>query len=417
MPPIRRLCVQWPRFGPYHLARLEAAHRVLSPRGVEVIGLETATAEKLNSWEVEQGAVGFRREQVFPGRVFEEVTPAEMEAGVMAALDRLDPDAVAIMSYGFPDARACLAWCRQNRRVAIITTDTKADDAPRVGWREQIKRVIVNEYDAAFVSGTPQRRYLEQLGFPSALISEGCNVVDNAFFDARAREARATPEPYRHLPGLECDAPFFLAVSRLLPLKNLDGLLRAYARYRASTVAPWRLLLVGDGSDRERLERIVSDERIEGVTFCGYHQAATIGAYYGRASALVLPSFKDTWGLVVNEAMAAGLPVLVSRKAGCWMDLVEEGRNGFTFDPDDLDAITVCLRDVAADSTDREAMGARSREIISAYTPERYAEGLLEAANAGLARSNRRANPLALAALGMIRRLSRDVTAFHSAEL
>ena len=414
---IRRICVQWPRFGRYHLARLAACERVLGPRGVEVIGLETASHDALYAWDVEDGPVPFRREQVFPGETFEALSPRAIEAGTASALDRLDPDAVAIMSYGYPDARAALAWCRRRRRVAIITTDTKADDAPRVAWREWIKRRIIAEYDAAFVSGTPQRAYVQALGFPPALVFEGCNVVDNAFFAERAAFARATPDATRHLPGLADDSPFFVAVNRFLPLKNLDGLVRAYARYRAQTPDPWRLLLIGDGPERARIESILSAECIDGVTICGFLQVDDVALYLGRAGAFVHPSHKDTWGLVVNEAMAAGLPVAVSRSSGCWVDLVDEGRNGFSFDSTDGDALTRHLLALGRASAGTAAMGARSREIVARYTPESFAETLLAACEAGQARSQRRPDPVAQALLGVLRRSSRSVTAFHSAEV
>ena len=414
---IRRLCIQWPRFGRYHLARLEACERVLGPRGVEIVGLETATNDTLNGWSVEDSPVAFRREQVFPGSTFEALAPQAIETATGAALDRIDPDAVAIMSYGYPDARAALAWCRRRRRVAIILTDTKEDDAPRVGWREWVKRRIVGQYDAAFVSGTPQRAYIEKLGFPSALVFEGCNVVDNAFYASRASYARAHPDAVRHLPGLSDESPFFLAVNRFLPLKNLDGLVRAYHRYRQQAANPWRLLLVGDGPERGVIERLVADERIEGVTFCGFLAADDLALYLGRASAFVHPSHKDTWGLVVNEAMAAGLPVVVSRSSGCWVDLVDEGRNGFTFDSRDGDALTRHLLSLAAPDADRDAMGERSRSIISQFTPESFAETLLAAAKAGHSRSSRPPDLIAQGLLGAIRLASRSVTAFHSAEI
>src|SRR5690606_12764814 len=283
----------WPRFGPYHLARLRAAQAHFAAHGVEVIGFETAGNDALYEWRVERDAVPFRREQVFPDRVFEEVPPAEMHAGVTAALDRLDPDAVGIMSYGYPDARAALAWCRRRRRVAVITMETKADDAERVGWRERVKALIVAQFDAALVGGTPQRAYMEHLGFPPDLIFTTYNAVDNAYFREGAAAARANPDAYRHLPGLGSDEPFFLASNRFLPRKNLGRLLLAYGRYRERAAAggarPWRLLMLGDGVLRPELEQIVREERIEGVTFCGFQQIDALPAYYAFAGAFVHP--------------------------------------------------------------------------------------------------------------------------------
>jgi len=413
---IERVCIQWPRFGPYHLARLIASHRVFAREGVEMIGLETASTD-LYAWPVENGPVPFRREQVFPGRTFEDIPPREMEAAVVAALDRLQPDAVAIMSYGYPDGRAALGWCRRHRRVAVNMTDSKADDGPRVAWREWVKRRIVAQYDAALVSGTPQRRYLEALGLQTGQITDGYNVVDNDRYARIAADVRRNPAPWRHLPGFADPTPAFVAVGRMLPLKNIDGLVRAYAAYRWQTDTPWRLLLVGDGPDRDRIERIVAEEAIEGVTVCGFRTADEVAAYLGRANALVHPSHKDTWGLVVNEAMAAGLPVVVSRQSGCWMDLVDEGRNGFTFPSDDLTLLTRHLLSISASDTDRTAMGARSQEIVARYTPTFFAEQLLAAVRLGESRADRRTDPLARALLWAVRATSTSVTAHHGTQV
>ena len=112
----------------------------------------------------------------------------------------------------------------------------------------------------------------------------------------------------------------------------------------------------------------------------GFRQYDELPAYYGLADAFVHASTAEQWGLVVNEAMAAGLPVIVSQESGCARDLVQAGRNGFTFPARDLNALTQRLQDVASDSCDRLAMGAESREIIRQWSPETFARGLCQAA-------------------------------------
>jgi 1,2-diacylglycerol 3-alpha-glucosyltransferase len=411
---MRKLCVQWPRLGPYHLARLRAAYTYLNPQGVEVVALETAGRDALYAWEIQTAPEPFSREQVFPERVFEAIPPAEVEAGIAAALDRISPEAVAINSYSLPDARAALRWCRLNHRVAVLMTDSKEDDAPRVWWRERVKRLLVSQYDAAFVGGTPQRRYLEKLGLPAEVVFTGANAVDNAYFDEVANRLQSGGHSPPDLPGLHSTTPYFLAVNRLLPLKNLDRLLLAYARYRTSTSNPWRLLLVGDGPDRARLEKLVGEEEIAGVTFCGFHQRDALAVYYALAGAFVHPTLKDTWGLVVNEAMAAGLPVLVSERAGCAEDLVEEGLNGFTFDPERPERLTELMALLTAPGTNLDAMGRHARIVSDRFSPERFAYQLWNAVQAGKARADRSLHPTAQALLWTIRTLARRSDSFHS---
>src|SRR5690606_25807623 len=95
-------------------------------------------------------------------------------------------DAVAIHSYSFPDARACLYWCRSNRRIAVMMNDSKEDDVPRSRPRERLKSLLVQQYDAALLAGTPHRAYFEKLGVPPEAIFYGYDVVDNDYF---ARES------------------------------------------------------------------------------------------------------------------------------------------------------------------------------------------------------------------------------------
>ncbi|MFT4605444.1 MAG: 1,2-diacylglycerol 3-alpha-glucosyltransferase, partial [Rhodothermales bacterium] len=188
---MKRLVIQWPRLGPYHLARLRATHALCAKEGVELIALETASLDSVYAWREEQQDVPFERVQVFPGKRFEDVTPAEMRREVTKQLDRIAPDAVAIHTYSFPDSRACVAWCRRNRKGAVVMTDSKADDAERSAPREFVKRLLLGAYDAAVTAGTRSRDYLTHLGFPGDAIWLGYDVVDNDYFAERAAAAAA----------------------------------------------------------------------------------------------------------------------------------------------------------------------------------------------------------------------------------
>ena len=403
----------WPRFGPYHLARLRAAHALLAARGDRLTAVEVTTRGEEYAWALETAPEPFARACALPGRTFEDVPPAEMQQAVADLLDRLNPDAVAITSYSTPDAQAAVSWCRRRRRAAILMLASKADDVERTLWRERLKSILVRSYDAALVGGTPQRAYLHDLGFPAARVFETYNAVDNAFFAQRATAARQDRSATARRLGLSFEGPYFLTVCRLLALKNIDGLLRAYASYAAAAGRPWPLVIVGDGPERERLERLTADLGLDTVHFAGFRQKEDLPSYYALAGALVLPSFRDTWGLVVNEAMAAGLPVLVSTQAGCSVDLVDPGVNGFTFDPHDGAQMASMLSRIA--DMDIGRMGLRSAQIIENWSPEAFATGLYEAAQAALSVSDRSfplASRLILATLKVV---TRKHGAFHTA--
>ncbi len=405
---------QWSRLGPYHLARLRAAHAHLRARGGDVVAMETASNDAVYAWDLATATEPFLRVQIFPGETYETLPPRRIVAGVLATLDRLDPDAVVINSYSAPDAQAALLWCRRRRRVAVCLMESKADDAERTPLREWIKARLVGEFDAALAGGTPQREYLRQLGFPPDAVFFTCDAVDNAFFQQGADAARRAPGSVRHLRGLGDPAPFFLASNRFVDRKNLDTLVRAYGLYRdRAPGSPWRLLLLGDGPTREALERLVLETSVEGVTFAGFRQIDELPAYYGLAAAFVHPAFVEQWGLVVNEALAAGLPVVVSERVGAARDLVRPGQTGLLFDPTSVEDLADRLTQMAALPTaEREAMGRQGQVVVDAWSPEQFARGLWDAIDAGRARADRGPDPVARAILAAIWTVSRRVGSY-----
>ncbi len=379
------LVVHWSSYGGYHIARLNTAHDELEELGVTVVGLEISTYKNLFGWKPDERQAAFPRYVVFRGRTYESISPIAMFQGVMSALNRINPDVVAINGYSYFDAWSALVWCKMNRRPAILTCDSKSDDTQRKAWKEWIKRQIVKQYNSALCAGQCSRDYLMHLNIKQEYIFEGLDVIDNDFFWQVAETVRNNPNMHRSLPGLESVEPFFLASARLVKDKNIHGLLKAYARYRhqfcenGNRHIPWRLVILGDGVERNSLEQIVRSEEIEGVTFAGFRQIQELPIYLAFASVFIHPTLKDTWGLVVNEAMAVGLPVLVSNRAGCAPDLVHEGYNGFLFSPDDLDQLTKLMVLMSSEQVNLSSMGQASRELISEWGPKRFARGLGQA--------------------------------------
>jgi glycosyltransferase involved in cell wall biosynthesis len=258
-------------------------------------------------------------------------------------------------------------------------SDSNAFDVRRGWFREAAKKRIVNMFSAALTGGSLSAAYAHSLGMPAERIFVGYDVVDNVHFArgaAAVRTARALPTEFVHL-----DRHFFLASGRFVAEKNLDGLVRAYAQYRASVGdGAWRLVILGDGELRPAVEGNIDRLGLGGtVLLPGFRQYDELPTWYRSASCLVQASISDTWGLVVNEAMAAGLPVLVSNRCGCAADLVRDGINGFTFDPHDIDALASLMHRMAHGGVDRAAMAHSSGAIISDWGPARFATGLAEA--------------------------------------
>jgi len=200
------------------------------------------------------------------------------------------------------------------------------------------------------------------------------NVVDNAHYIRGSEAVRRCESRERERLGLP--DRFFLTVSRLSPEKNLDGLLRAFAQYRKQG-GTWDLVVVGSGPLEGELKERVDTGAVSGVHFVGWQSYEDLPRYYGLASCFVLPSISETWGLVVNEAMACGLPVLVSERCGCAPELCRPGENGFTFAPNATGQLAQFMLEVSSSRKDQlAAWGKASQRIVSAFTPQAWAESL-----------------------------------------
>jgi glycosyltransferase involved in cell wall biosynthesis len=265
-----------------------------------------------------------------------------------------------------------------------MMSETTADDFDRVWWQEWVKKRVVASCSAGLVGGTPHRAYLQDLGLDEESIFLGYDAVDNDHFAHGAQQARQASSQVRE--RLDLPERYFLASNRFIPKKNLPRLIQAFGQYRdkAGTEA-WDLVLLGDGPERARVEDAIDAADIrEAVHLHGFKQYDVLPAYYGLAGAFVHASTREQWGLVVNEAMAAGLPVLVSERCGCAPDLVTDGANGYTFDPYEVSQLAGLLQRLAHGDADRARMGTASQEIIAEWGPDRFAAGLEEAAQAAV---------------------------------
>jgi glycosyltransferase involved in cell wall biosynthesis len=403
---VRTLAVFSPVLSSYHHVRLSA---LAARADAKVLGIEEADGKGPT------GVPGWRRKRtanaeydvitICPGMSCGECSVSELARRLTDTMARIRPIAAIVPGWSHPGALAALKWCLKNGRPAVLMSASTAADRRRSWWREGVKRRVARLYAGALVGGTLHAQYAEQLGLPTGAIVTGYDVVDNGHFDRGAMRARRSAEASRRRLGLP--ERFFLASGRFVPKKNLMGLLEAYAGYRRrSGVGAWHLVLLGDGELRPELERRIGRADLAGnVILPGFRQYDELPAWYGLASAFVHASTTEQWGLVVNEAMASRLPVIVSDRCGCAPDLVKEGVNGFTFDPCDVDGLAKLMQRVAAmTDAQRRALGEASRHIIAHWGPERFAEGLIQAVEAAMSRPPPKASLLDQALLWALAR-------------
>ena len=382
----KNVTVILPTCNRYQTARLVAAQQLI-PR-LTIIEISGVGSYNIPGWRAPEADQLPFVQSLFRNKTFHEIGTAELRRELHAHLSahKAGIDSVAILGWGNRDALCALEWAAGNGVPVITMSESQIIDEVRSSWKEAIKRQLVGCFSAGLAGGTSHAAYLVELGLPADTVFLGYDVVDNNFFANGAQKVRESEGKDENASGLPEN--FFLASARFIGKKNLSRLVEAYARYRHLTLPsePWSLVLLGDGPLRETIESQISALGLhDNVVLPGFKQYLELPAYYGRARAFIHASTAEQWGLVVNEAMACGLPVLVSNRCGCAADLVKDGVNGFTFDPFNVEEMAKCMAKLS--SSDRagfSGMAAASLRIVAEWGPKRFAEGFLAATRKAL---------------------------------
>jgi glycosyltransferase involved in cell wall biosynthesis len=354
--------------------RVEPFNLLAAQPGVQLEVLFFAKTEDRRSWRVPTERIRF------PYRVLGGLSVGRMYQGAMLFLNpgvvtrllRLRPHVVVCGGWHHPTLWLGLLAARLcGARVLVWSESTAADSRVPHRAKDALKRWMVARADGFVVPGAPQRDYLLSMGAPADRVWVAPNAVDNGHFAAGA----ALRETVRGELGLSGTVVVF--VGRLLDEKGVPELLDAAAALRGSGAT---VLVVGDGPDAGRYRREAAERGLHNVVFAGFRDQDELPGLYSAADVFVFPTRSDPWGLVLNEAMAAGLPVVSSDAAGATRDLVRPGENGFVYPSGDGDALRDALLALVGDEALRARMGRRSREIVSAFTPAAMAGALAEAA-------------------------------------
>ncbi|WP_017719608.1 glycosyltransferase [Kamptonema formosum] len=374
---MKKIALLFSHYGPYHLARIESLFNRCQESQWEVVGIELARSEGEYPWKTQLTNFPFPIVSLFKDRDLEKTRLDQLIWHLYVTLSQIQPDILAISGYFRPTMIGALIWCIFKRKIAIVFSDSKEDDSRRFLLRETLKAWILKCFHSAVVAGRPHKHYFIKLGMPAKAIFLGYDVVGNAQYH---------PERIRFLPQ-PLDQPFFLTVSRFILKKNLLFLILSYAAYRRTVGSDaWDLVLCGDGSLRSQIEQYIAELGLKDVVHLpGFLQQDELLPYFAHARCFIHASIQEQWGLVVNEAMAAGLPVLVSDRCGCFEDLVVEGVNGFGFDPENSQQLTELMVKISSGEIDLEKMGQAALEHIQKFSPDYFAQGLMQAVEYALA--------------------------------
>ena len=306
---------------------------------------------------------------LFPQRRMETISGAEIKPPLFRLLDRLNPDVIIAGAIAFPSGALAVAWANSRRRRVIIFDDSKISVVRRSGVVNAIKRAVYNGVDALIFPASSWQPTGAFWGFTPERLFYGIDAVDNDFWAA-------------HTPSADTAKPFFLAVGRMLEIKNFPTLIAAYAKYAdrvGEDALP--LTMIGDGPLRPGLIRQAGQLGVaHRITFLPFKTQTELRDFYHRCAAFILPSHEETWGLVINEAMASGAPVIASRQCSAAEELIREGVNGYTFNHDDPDTLALHLAAIhSLTPTRRAAMSQASLDIIAQWGLPRFCQGCHDA--------------------------------------
>ena len=304
--------------------------------------------------------------------------------GVVGALTEIRPEVVVVSGWSTFAAQAAIAWCGVKGIPYLLVVESH-DEGPRSGWRKTVKGTvvppIVGRAAGLLVTGTLARDSMIARGAHSERVRVFANTIDVERFGDQVDRLAATRADLRRALGAGDDDVVVLSVARLAYEKGLDTLVRAVA---AAGDPRFLLVAAGEGPLRGALTALAHELDVR-LVLTGDVEWQRIVELYAAADVFALLSQREPWAVVVNEAAACGLPLVLSDRVGAAHDLLRDGENGRLVHAGDVEAAASALRELAADSVLRRTKGARSRELAADWGYGPSVEGFLDAVREAVA--------------------------------
>jgi glycosyltransferase involved in cell wall biosynthesis len=284
-------------------------------------------------------------------------------------------DIVVLPGYFDPSTWPIYIYCKLVGIKTIMFLDSGEADNKKVWYKELIKKFIIKLTNGFISIGPATDHYLLKLGAKQSQILMSRNALDNN--EIRRQFELSIESLAERKSKLGLSKFNFIFVGRLLDVKNLFIMLEAFdiASKKHKEGTDWGFILVGDGPLENALKEFVKNREIPSVKFLPPCEWIEVPWNISLADSLILASYSETWGFVVNEALICGKPVIVSNHCGCASSLVKEGKNGngYTFSPYNTNELADKMIKMM-DNTDKfGAMGKKSVEIIKDFSPEKVA--------------------------------------------
>ncbi|WP_428653555.1 glycosyltransferase family 4 protein [Runella sp.] len=349
-------------------------HRLAPQYGVEIHVAQIALSEKSrdNMGTAEAFRYDYDYEVLF-NTSLDQIKLWPRTKALLKKIRTYRPDVLNLTGWYDPAQWVLLFYAKLVGIKVVISNESNVRDHVRMGAKERFKQFLLKQANGFFCFGQSSAAYLEKLGVnPSQILTRKAAVVDNDVILEHYQKAIPEREKRKQQKGWVTYN--FIFVGRLIPPKNLVMLLEAFAEISKEN-EDWGLVLLGEGEQKSKLQQLA--QNIKNVRFEAGVPWYEVAEYLALANVLVLPSESEPWGLVVNEAMICGLPVLVSEPSGCVEDLVRVGQNGFTFDPRQKQDLVAKMHYFVENAASLSRMGEASRQIVASFAPEKVAHEML----------------------------------------
>ncbi len=297
---------------------------------------------------------------------------------IWSEIRRGEYDAILLYGYGYAVNILALLAAKTKGIPVLLNSETHLG-LHRKRWKRWLRDAFLSIayrfIDGFLAIGTANREYYRALGVPDCKIFDMPYAVDNKRFITSATLTSEQRSEVKTQYGLPSDLPVVLYASKLMRRKHPDDLIHAMAAIRDMGLNA-TLFIVGTGEMEAELKELASRLSLNNVVFGGFVNQANLPHVYAVSDIFVLPSENETWGLVVNEAMCASVPVVVSEEVGCVPDLVKDGVNGYHIKARDISTLVIALKRLLADKSARRRMGDASYSIISKWGYEECRSGI-----------------------------------------
>ena len=316
-------------------------------------------------------------------------------ASIWRYLHKDRPDAVVLMAWNNPTFWVAMLTCILHRIPFFFMTDANLEvELAKGSWQTRLKGALLGntlfKMASGFLcAGSANQRLFTHWGVPGRKLIPFAYSWGYQSFLRVATELSSKRSQLRATWGIPEDSNVVLYCGRLSHEKNLFNLLEAYRQVKLSNKS---LIIVGDGELNKPLRKKVAEYQLDSVLFVGFQNRKEINQFYAMSDVLVLPSIRETWGIVVNEAMCFSLPIIVSQRVGAGEDLVEHGYNGFRFNHEDPTELSGYIESVMKlSATEKQEFGTRSRNRIEQWLNRDLAVPLLDYLDTALAAQTRNA--------------------------